>query len=72
MIDSSDSLVILKWSKNYPENHYLTIAILWVAAAVAAAALNDLKIQLRLNQEIGVGMWYPKIIIISYKLFLKV
>ena len=48
MIDAGDSHVILKWFKNHPENHYLKIAILWLASA--AASLNDLKIQLRLKQ----------------------
>ncbi len=48
MIDAGISQVILKWSKNHPDNHYLKIAIMWadVASAVAAASLNDLKIQL--------------------------
>ena len=48
MIDAGDSQVILKWSKNHPENHYLKIAIFGVdvASAVAAASLKDLKIQL--------------------------
>ena len=44
MIDACNSQVILKWSKNHPENHYLKIAIL----LVASASLNNLKIQLRL------------------------
>ena len=48
MINAGDSQVILKWSKNHPENHYLKIVILLVALAVASTAdsLNDLKIQL--------------------------
>ncbi len=48
MIDAGDSQVILYWPKNHPENHYLIIAILLMASAVAMAAssLNDLKIQL--------------------------
>ena len=52
MIDAGDSQVILKWSKNHPENHYLKIAILRadVASAVAAASLNDLKIQIRMSK----------------------
>ena len=52
MIDAGDSQVLIyKWSKNHPENHYLKIAILLVPSAVAwaAATLNDLKIQLCLN-----------------------
>ena len=28
LINAGDSQVILKWSKNHPENHYLKIAIL--------------------------------------------
>ncbi len=35
MIDAGDSLVILKWSKNHPEKHYLKIAILWAAVVSA-------------------------------------
>ncbi len=47
-LDAGDSQVILKWSKNHPENHYLKIAIFLVALAVASEAdsLHDLKIQL--------------------------
>ena len=51
MIDAGDSLVNLKWFKNHPENHYLKIAILW--ASVAAASLNDLKIQLKVGHKVG-------------------
>ena len=45
MIDAGDFEVILKWSKNHQDNHYLKIAILWVASA----SLNDLKIQLSIR-----------------------
>ncbi len=58
MIDSGDSQVILKWSKNHQENHYLKIAILWVdmASAVAVASLNDLKIHLWTT----LSLWFKK------------
>ena len=50
MIDASVSELILEWSKNHPENHYLKIAILCVASE--AASLNNLKIQLRTTQKV--------------------
>ncbi len=44
-------------SKNHPGNHYLKIAILLVAYSAASAtdALNDLKIQLRIFEEMSTG-----------------
>ena len=60
----NDSKVILEWSKNHPENHYLKIAILCVALAVASAAssLNDLKIQLccAILEHISMFLFLPK------------
>ena len=45
---------IMIYSKNHPENHYLKIAILYVASMLpsAAASLNDLKIQLSIKKSI--------------------
>ena len=51
MIDAGDSHVILKWSKNHPEDHYLKIAIVWAAEAVAS--LMVLKIQLRTKLHVN-------------------
>ncbi len=47
MIDAGDSHVILKLTKNHPENHFLNIAILLVVSA--AVSLTDLKIQLHIE-----------------------
>ncbi len=41
MIDAGDSLVILEWSKNHPDNLYLKIAILWAAVTSAAKRFKD-------------------------------
>ena len=46
MVDADDSQVILKLTKNHPENHHLKIAILLLVSA--AVSLTDLKIQLRI------------------------